>query len=135
LVLGEAAKRLSSEFRSRHHDVPWSDMAGMRDKLIHAYEAVDYDEVWSTATKDIPELLTWVTPLLPGADLRHMESSKWDAQLLRAEHGNGRCEDQVVRVEPQDAHQSRKAREVAGDDSLQVRHPALTPGVEPLGRE
>jgi uncharacterized protein with HEPN domain len=40
-------------------------MAGMRDKLIHAYEAVDYDEVWSTATKDIPELLEWVTPLLP----------------------------------------------------------------------
>jgi uncharacterized protein with HEPN domain len=65
LVLGEAAKRLSPEFRSRYPDVPWSDMAGMRDKLIHAYEAVDYDEVWSTATKDIPELLEWVTPLLP----------------------------------------------------------------------
>ena len=65
LVLGEAAKRLSSEFRSRHPGVPWSDMAGMRDKLIHEYEAVDYEEVWSTATKDIPQLLLWVTPLLP----------------------------------------------------------------------
>jgi uncharacterized protein with HEPN domain len=65
LVLGEAAKRLSSEFRSRHPEVPWSDMAGMRDKLIHAYEAVDYDEVWRTATKDVPGLLAWVTPLLP----------------------------------------------------------------------
>jgi uncharacterized protein with HEPN domain len=65
LVLGEAAKRLSPEFRSRHSNVPWSEMAGMRDKLIHAYEAVDYDEVWRTATKDIPELLEWVTPLLP----------------------------------------------------------------------
>ncbi len=32
---------------------------------VHAYEAVDYDEVWRTATKDIPELLVWVTPLLP----------------------------------------------------------------------
>lgn len=53
------------EFRSRYPDVPWSDMAGMRDKLIHEYEAVDYDEVWSTATKDIPLLLAWVTPLLP----------------------------------------------------------------------
>ena len=40
-------------------------MAGMRDKLIHAYEAVDNDEVWRTATKDVPELLAWVTPLLP----------------------------------------------------------------------
>ena len=45
LVLGEAAKRLSSEFRAGHPDVPWSDMAGMRDRLIHAYEAVDLDEV------------------------------------------------------------------------------------------
>ena len=65
LVLGEAAKRLSSEFRASHPEVPWSNIAGMRDKLIHAYEAVDYDEVWSTATRDIPELLEWVRPLLP----------------------------------------------------------------------
>lgn len=65
LVVGEAAKRLSSKFRASHPEVPWSNMAGMRDKLIHAYEAVDYEEVWSTATKDIPALLAWVTPLLP----------------------------------------------------------------------
>jgi len=65
LVLGEAAKRLSSEFRSRYPDVPWSNMAAMRDKLIHEYESVDYEEVWNTATKDIPGLLAWVEPLLP----------------------------------------------------------------------
>jgi len=65
LVLGEAAKRLSSEFRARYPEVPWSDIGGMRDKLIHEYEAVDHNQVWSTAMKDIPELLAWVTPLLP----------------------------------------------------------------------
>ena len=65
LVLGEATKRLSAGFRAGHPEVPWSDMAGMRDKLIHEYDAVDFDEVWSTATRDIPSLLTWVTPLLP----------------------------------------------------------------------
>lgn len=65
LVLGEATKRLSPEFRAGHGEVPWSDMAGMRDKLIHEYDAVDFDEVWSTATRDIPSLLAWVTPLLP----------------------------------------------------------------------
>ena len=65
LVLGEATKRLSAEFRAGYPEVPWSDIAGMRDKLIHEYDAVDDDEVWSTATKDIPALLSWVTPLLP----------------------------------------------------------------------
>ena len=65
LVLGEATKRLSAGFRAVHPEVPWSDMAGMRDKLIHEYDAVDFDEVWSTATRDIPSLLAWVTPLLP----------------------------------------------------------------------
>ena len=64
-IIGEAAKNVSQETRSKHPDIPWKLMAGMRDKLIHAYEAVDYDEVWSTATKDIPRLLEWVTPLLP----------------------------------------------------------------------
>ena len=64
-LVGEAANRLSSEFRTRYPEVPWSNMAGMRDKLIHAYEVVDYDEVWRTATKDVPELLAWVTPRLP----------------------------------------------------------------------
>lgn len=65
LVIGEATKRLSPEFRAGHSDVPWSNMAGMRDKLIHEYDAVDFDEVWNTATRDIPALLAWVEPLLP----------------------------------------------------------------------
>lgn len=40
-VLGEAVKRLSQEFRDRHPDIPWRNMAGMRDKLIHDYDRVD----------------------------------------------------------------------------------------------
>ena len=56
-VVGEAVKRLSDEFRSQHADIPWALMAGMRDHLIHAYDLVDWDEVWKTATSDIPDLL------------------------------------------------------------------------------
>jgi len=56
-VIGEAVKRLSTEFRSQHSHIPWALMAGMRDHLVHAYDLVDWDEVWKTATKDIPELL------------------------------------------------------------------------------
>jgi uncharacterized protein with HEPN domain len=57
MVLGEAVKRLSADFRSEHPEVPWTLIAGMRDNLIHEYDAVDLDEVWRTAESDIPRLL------------------------------------------------------------------------------
>ncbi len=57
LVLGEPVKRLSDEFRLAHPEIPWRTIAGMRDNLIHEYDAVDLDEVWKTATTDIPPLL------------------------------------------------------------------------------
>ncbi len=65
MVLGEAAKRLSDGFRGRHGDIPWSLIAGMRDKLIHGYDDVDLAEVWRTVTVDIPSLLVAIKPLLP----------------------------------------------------------------------
>jgi len=56
-VIGEAVKRLSPEFRIAHTQVPWASMTGMRDHLVHAYDLVDFDEVWETATRDVPGLL------------------------------------------------------------------------------
>ena len=55
-IIGEAAKNLSKEFRNKHSDIPWRQIAGMRDKLIHGYFGVDLDAVWDTATIDIPSL-------------------------------------------------------------------------------
>lgn len=66
LVLGEAAKRISASFRAQHPEIPWSPMARMRGKLIHAYDLVSLEEVWQTATKDIPGLLANLERLLPG---------------------------------------------------------------------
>jgi len=63
MVLGEAAKRLSVSFRSAHPEVPWSLIAGMRDNLIHEYDAVDLDEVWWTSENDIPRLLSQLEEL------------------------------------------------------------------------
>lgn len=62
-VIGEAVKRLSAEFRAAHAQIPWALMAGMRDHLIHGYDLVDWDEVWKTATKDIPDLLEKIEKL------------------------------------------------------------------------
>jgi uncharacterized protein with HEPN domain len=55
-IIGEAAKNLSVKFRNKYSEMPWKQMAGMRDKLIHEYFGVDLGAVWDTATKDIPLL-------------------------------------------------------------------------------
>ena len=65
LIIGEAVKRLSVAFRDENPDITWKLIAGMRDHLIHAYDTVDLDEVWSTATNDIPALLAVLEPMVP----------------------------------------------------------------------
>jgi uncharacterized protein with HEPN domain len=55
-IIGEATKRISQDFRNKNQDIPWTDIAGMRDVLIHDYIDVDFDIVWKTATESIPNL-------------------------------------------------------------------------------
>ena len=62
-IIGEATKRVSNELRSKHPDIPWSDMAGMRDVLIHDYLDVDLGVVWKTASEDIPDLKALILQL------------------------------------------------------------------------
>lgn len=63
LLLGEGVKRLSNQFRSGHPRVPWRMVAGMRDKLVHAYDQVELEEVWKTIHTDVPSLITSLEPL------------------------------------------------------------------------
>jgi len=64
-IIGEAAGRISISFRERHPAIPWSRMIGMRNRMIHTYDAVDLDIVWTTAQERIPELLALFEPIAP----------------------------------------------------------------------
>jgi uncharacterized protein with HEPN domain len=55
-IIGEATKNLSDEFKQKYSEIPWRQMAGMRDKLIHDYFGVDYDVVWNVITQEILQL-------------------------------------------------------------------------------
>lgn len=63
-IIGEAVKQLSPELRKQRGDIPWKDIAGMRDKLVHDYFGVDLQAVWDTATQDIPILKNAVDSIL-----------------------------------------------------------------------
>lgn len=63
-VIGEAASKVSEEYRRSHATIPWPQIVGMRNRLIHAYFDVDLDEIWRTIQDDLPllvsELEKWV---------------------------------------------------------------------------
>jgi uncharacterized protein with HEPN domain len=61
LVIGEAASKLSDGFRASRPDVPWRQMIGMRNVIVHQYGFVDLDVVWLAATRDVPELVRLLT--------------------------------------------------------------------------
>ena len=67
-IIGESVRRLSTDFRDARPHVPWRQIAGMRDRLIHAYDKINWSLVWLTATQEVPQLLTELEPLVPRPD-------------------------------------------------------------------
>jgi uncharacterized protein with HEPN domain len=63
-IIGEATKRLSSEFRTQHPEVPWREMAGMRDVIVHEYDQLDLEVIWDVVSHKLDELLRLIEHLL-----------------------------------------------------------------------
>ena len=64
-IVGEAARRVSQEMRDIHPEIPWDQMIGMRNRLIHEYFRVNLTTVWETVRDDLPPLIALIEPLVP----------------------------------------------------------------------
>ena len=63
-IIGEAVKNLSEDFRNKYPNIPFKQIAGMRDKLIHDYFGVDYEIVWKTIKDKLPEFNSDIEKLI-----------------------------------------------------------------------
>ena len=63
-IIGEATKKIPNVIKEKYTQIPWKDIAGMRDKLIHAYSEIDLKLVWKTIQQRLPELNSFIDDLL-----------------------------------------------------------------------
>lgn len=63
-IIGEAAKNVPAEIREKYTDIPWKDMAGMRDRLIHSYFGIKYELVWNTIKTVFPVITPGIRNIL-----------------------------------------------------------------------
>lgn len=64
IVIGEAAARISDEYRERHPEVEWSDIVAFRNFVVHVYFSIKWHVVWKTATESVPELRQKIAAIL-----------------------------------------------------------------------
>jgi uncharacterized protein with HEPN domain len=69
-IIGEAASKVSQEFRTAHSEIDWREIIGMRHRLIHNYADVRLDIVWAVLRDDLPGLIAALQPLIPPPDAK-----------------------------------------------------------------
>ena len=69
-IIGEAAKQVSQNIKRKYPEIPWREMAGTRDKLIHHYFGIDFDIIWDIVKKDLPDLKEKIKKILKNLNNR-----------------------------------------------------------------
>lgn len=64
-IMGEAANRISDSTKEAYAEIPWSQVIGMRNRLVHEYFRINLNAVWDTIKNDLPELINTIEPLVP----------------------------------------------------------------------
>jgi uncharacterized protein with HEPN domain len=64
-IVGEAAGRVSATTRQAQPRIPWTSVIGMRNVVSHEYDRLDYRKMWDTASRDVPQLVELLRPLIP----------------------------------------------------------------------
>jgi uncharacterized protein with HEPN domain len=63
-IVGEAASHIPESLRQQHPQIPWPQIIGTRNRLVHGYDLVDYDIIWSTIAEDLPPLIAALEKIL-----------------------------------------------------------------------
>lgn len=69
-ILGEAANRVSISRRELHPEIPWSQIIGLRNRLIHGYDTIDFDILWQILMLDLPALIVMLEKIIPPTEIR-----------------------------------------------------------------
>jgi uncharacterized protein with HEPN domain len=63
-IIGEAANRIPQSFQAEHPEIPWMEIVGMRNRLVHGYDEVDFDFLWNVIRNDLPRLIKQLNQIL-----------------------------------------------------------------------